>query len=310
MSSSDSPTHGWQSIKQVPPLRLLIATAKEWYEDKALELGAALAYYTVFAVSPIVLLTIAIASKFLGRDAAEGRIKQQIETTVGPTVAEAIQSMLAYNYRSGAGLLASIIGVVVLLVAAMGFFGQLQSALNTIWDVRPKPGAGWWRTVQDRFLSFLAVLGACLLLLAGLLASAAMSALANILPSVEMAATLHLWQALTLGVLFVLLTLAFGLVYQYLPDVKIAWRDVWIGAAVTAALAILGNYLISLYLRWSGTTSAYGAAGSIVVILMWGYYSAQILLFGAEFTQVYARRLGNPIEPSENAERVTPNDPS
>jgi membrane protein len=298
-------TDSWRSLTQTKPVRLLIETAKEWYEDRAVELGAALAYYAVFAISPIVLMAIAVASMFLGQDAAEGRITRQIENAVGPTVANAIQGTLAYTYRSGSGTWTSILGSAILFIAAMGFFGQLQSALNTIWEVKPKPGRGLWGTLRDRFLSFLAVLAACSLLLASLLASAVFSALAGILPPSEIPARLHLWQTLTFLGFFVFLTLVFALLFQYLPDVKITWRDVWIGAAASAGLFIFGNYLISLYLRWSGTTSAYGAAGSFVVILLWGYYSSQILLLGAEFTQVYARNSGKPIKPKENAEWVT-----
>jgi membrane protein len=150
-------------------------------------------------------------------------------------------------------------------------------------------------------LSFLAVLCTCLLLLASLLAGALLSVLAGFLPHSEIAANLHLWQILTFCGFFVLLTVGLVLSFQYLPDVEIGWRDVWIGATASAALLVLGNYLISTYLRWSGMTSAYGAAGGFVVILLWGYYSAQVLLFGAEFTQVYARFSGSPIMPPESA---------
>jgi membrane protein len=295
----------WRTIKQAKPVRLLAQTATEWYEDKALELGAALAYYAVFSISPIILLSVAVASMFLGKGAAEGRIEQQIKNSVGPTVAEAIQGTLAYSYRRGSGEWATLIGIVILILAAMGFFSQLQSALNKIWKVRPKPGRGLWGTLRDRFMSFVAVLGACLLLLASLLVSATLSAVVHALPASEMSARVHLWQTLTLCGFFVLLTLAMALILQYLPDVIIAWRDVWIGAAASAAMVILGNHLISLYLRWSGTSAAYGAAGSFVVVLLWAYYSAQILLFGAEFTQVHVRSRGKPIEPTENAEWAT-----
>ncbi len=299
----------WRAVKQWEPVRLLVQTVVEWYDDKALELGAALAYYAVFSISPVVLLSVAVASVFLGKSAAEGRIEHQIKTSVGPTVADAIQGTLAYSYRHGSGAWATIIGIGILILAAMGFFSQLQSALNKIWKVRPKPGRGLWGTLRDRFMSFVAVLGACLLLLASLLVSATLSALVHALPASEISVRVHLWQALTLGGFFVLLTLAIALVLQYLPNVTIAWRDVWIGAAASAALVILGNYLISLYLRWSHTSAAYGTAGSFVVVLLWAYYSAQILLFGAELTQVHVRSIGKPIKPTENAEWVTAGGP-
>jgi len=296
---------GWRAVKQVKPVRLLAQTAVQWYEDQALELGAALAYYAVFSISPIILLSVAAASMFLGKSAAEGRIEQQIKNSVGPTVADAIQGTLAYNYRRGSGEWATIIGIAILIFAAMGFFSQLQSALNKIWKVRPKPGRGLWGTLRDRFMSFVAVLGACLLLLASLLISATLSALIYSLPASEIPVRFQLWQTMTLCCSFVSLTLAMALILQYLPDVIIAWRDVWLGAATSAAMVILGNHLISLYLRWSGTSAAYGAAGSFVVVLLWAYYSAQILLFGAEFTQVHVRSRGKPIEPTENAEWAT-----
>ena len=294
----------WQAIQQAKPVRLLAQTAAQWYEDKALELGAALAYYAVFSISPIILLSVAVASTVLGKGAAEGRIEQQIKNSVGPTVADAIQGTLADSYRRGSGTWATIVGIVILVFAAMGFFSQLQSALNRIWKVRPKPGRGYWGTLRDRFLSFVAVLGASLLLLASLLVSATLSALVHSLPHSALSARFHLWQTVTFCGFFVLLTLAMGLVLQGLPDVVIGWRDVWIGATASAAMFILGNYLISLYLRWSGTSAAYGTAGSFVVVLLWAYYSAQILLFGAEFTRVHVRSRGKPVRPTENAEWV------
>ncbi len=281
---------------------LLVETGKAWYRDKTFELGAALAYYAVFAISPIVLMAISVAGLVLGRSAAEGRIKTQLESAFGPTVAQAIEGTLAYSHRTGSGSWSSLVALIVLVFAATGFFGQLQSALNRIWGVQSKPGRGRWATVRDRFLTFLAVLAASAIILAGLVASAAVSIAVSVLPAADLPGHLPLWQALSYLGFFLILTLAFALLFQFLPDVEIGWREVWVGAAATALLFILGNYFISIYLRLSGTTSAYGAAGSLMVILLWVYYSSQILLLGAEFTQVFARRSGRPLRPTDNAE--------
>lgn len=274
-------TDSWRSLTQTKPVRLLIETAKEWYEDRTVELGAALAYYAVFSISPIVLMAIAVASMFLGQDAAEGRITQQIENAVGPTVANAIQGTLAYTYRSGSGTWTSILGIAILFIAAMGFFGQLQSALNTIWEVKPKPGRGLWGTLRDRFLSFLAVLAACSLLLASLLASGRVLRLGRHLAALgdprspSPLADLDFPGLLRLPHAGVCATVSIPARRQDHLAGRVDRRGGQQG------LFIFGNYLISLYLRWSGTTSAYGAAGSFVVILLWGYYSSQILLLGA-----------------------------
>lgn len=295
-------------LKQTRPVRLIIQAGQEWSEDKTLELGAALAYYAVFAIAPVILIAIAAASLVFGRQAAEGNITDQLESTVGPTVAGAISASLQYSYRSGSGVLATFVGVGVLFVSAMGLFGQLQSSLNTIWGVRPKPGRGLKGIVTDRLGSFLAVLGACLLILATMAANMVLSALNQMVVPEQLPAGMYAWRLLTAGVSFVLLTIAMAMVFKLLPDVIIAWRHVWVGAIVSTLLLILGNYLISLYLQWSGVSSTYGAAGSLVVILLWAYYSAQVLLFGAEFTLVYARNSGEPIRPAGNAEAVSAND--
>ena len=294
----------WKSPGRFELTRLLKQTAQEWYSDGTFELGAALAFYGVFSIAPIVLMSIAVAGLVLGRPEAEHRVIHQLKDTVGSTVAEAIAGTLQYGYRSGSSQVATVLSVVVFLIGAAGLFNQLQSALNKIWDVRPMPGRRWLDVVKDRFLSFVAVLCTSALLLAALLANASFAALGHFMGSSDILRDLHWWRILNHVVSFALLTLALALIYELLPDAKIAWRDVWVGAAVSAVLFLIGSYLIGLYLEWSGTTSAYGAVGSIVVLLLWIYYSAQVLLFGAEFTQVYARRGGKPVEPSEHARSV------
>jgi membrane protein len=198
--------------------------------------------------------------------------------------------------------------MLILILGSLGLFTQLQTALNTIWQVKPKPGRGIWGAVKDRFLSFLLVLNVGALLVAALMVNAALSAVSGFFPEFHLPGGAFLWEALRWLVSMSLLTLLFATVYKILPDVKIGWRDVWVGAATTAVLFTIGNYLIGLYLGRSSVASTYGAAGSLVIILLWVYYSSQILLFGAEFTRVYAAKYGHPIGPSDNAIPMTADD--
>lgn len=283
---------------------LLKETFNEWNEDKASRLAAALAYYTIFSLAPLLVIVIAIAGAVFGEEAARNQIVGQIQGLVGQQGAEAVQAMILNASKPGSGLIASIVGVVALLFGASGLFGQLQDALNTIWEVTPKPDRGLKGIIQDRFFSFTMVLGTGFLLLVSLVLSAALAAFGNYFGHL-MPGMAELWQFVNFAVSFGVITLLFALIYRVLPDAKVAWGDVWIGAAVTALLFTIGRLLIGLYLGSSAIGSAYGAAGSLVVVLVWVYYSAQILLFGAEFTQVYATRYGSHIEPTKNAMRVT-----
>jgi len=291
--------------RSVQFLRLLKQTALEWYKPRTFELGAALAFYAIFSVAPVIVLAFTAASLVLGPEAAEGRVTQEIESTVGHTVAVAIQATAKYTYRSGSGVPATILSIVFFGFGATGLFSQLHGALNAIWEVEPKPGRGLRGNLHDRFGSFLAVLGISALLLADLLVTAVLSSLGQILPSSPTPQGFPLWRAVTFAVSWAFLTLAIALVYRILPDAKIAWRDVWVGAGSSAILFLLGNHLIGWYLAAAGIKSVYGAAGSIVIVLLWVYYSSQVVLFGAEFTWVYAKHRGSPLEPKENAVRVT-----
>ena len=283
---------------------LLKDTFKEWNEDKAPRLAAALAYYTAFSIAPLLIVVIAIASFAFGEEAVRGQLDNQIQEVVGAEAASAIQDMLAATAQEDAGVLASVIGVVTLLLGAAGLFGQLQDALNTVWGVEPKPNQGILATLRSRFLSFTMVLGVGFMLLVSLILSTALTALntwmTNLLPGGGIVLQI-INQVISFGVI----TLLFAAIYKILPDVEIQWRDVWMGAAVTALLFTIGKFLIGLYLAQSSVSSSYGAAGSFVVLLLWVYYSAQILLFGAEFTQVYASRYGSQIVPSENAQFIS-----
>jgi membrane protein len=249
-------------------------------------MGAALAYYTVFSLAPLVLVAIAIAGLVFGEKAAQGEIADEIQNVVGPTVAAAIQSMLESARDATGSTTASIIGIVLLIFGASGVFVQLQSSLNAIWDVPTRTTGGLWGFIRTRLLSFAMVLVIGFLLLVSLIVSTALSAMTGYLAPGQVA----LYELINQVVSFGLITVLFALIFKYLPECPVKWDDVWIGAAVTALLFILGKYLIGLYLAKGGAASAYGAAGSLVIILLWVYYASQILLFGAQFTQVFATR--------------------
>ena len=275
----------------------------EWLGDKAARLGAALAYYTVFSIAPLLLIVIALAGLVFGREAAQGRVVAQLRDLVGPHGAEAIEAMLASASRPEAGYTATGTGAVLLLVGAMGLFGQLQDAMNTVWGVQPKPGRGLWGFIKERLLSLTMVMGTAFLLLVSLVVSAALAAMGGLLGDRAAGA---IGPAINFVVSFAVITGLFAMIFRYLPDAKVAWEDVWLGAAVTALLFEIGKLAIGLYLGHSSVASAYGAAGSLVVLLIWTYYSSQIFLYGAELTQVYANRYGSRIVPEPDAEPVTP----
>jgi membrane protein len=280
---------------------LLLAAGMKWVDDRATRMGAALAYYTIFSLAPLLVIAVAVAGMIFGKDAAEGKIVGQLQDMVGEEAGKAIQTMLANANHPASGIIATVIGVVVMIVGAMGVFNELHDSLNTIWQVRAKPGAAVWRVIRHQLLSFVMVLFIALLLLTALAASTAVSTTEGLLAQ-------HFgWQitaggrAVNYAVTLAVMTLLFAMIYRILPDVQIPWGDVWLGAVVTALLFSLGKYLIGLYLRFSTLNTAFGAAGSLVVLLAWLYYSAQIFLFGAELTQVYATRYGSKMAPKSRA---------
>lgn len=283
--------------------KLLKQSFQEWQDDKVSQLAAALAYYTVFSLTPLLVLAIAIAGAVFGEEAARGEIVGQIQGLVGTSGAETIETALENADRPEISSIASLISIGVLLFGASGVFAQLQEALNAVWNVRAKPSLGIWGFIRKRLLSFSMVLAIGFLLLVSLVLSAALSAISHInltlLPGLD-----SLWQLLNFALSFALITLLFALIYKYLPDVRIAWGDVWVGATITALLFSFGKYILGLYLGQGSYGSAYGAAGSLVIILAWVYYSAQILLFGAEFTQVFARHYGSQIVADRYAEEL------
>ena len=283
---------------------LLKETFNEWSEDKASRLAASLAYYTVFSIAPLLIIVIAVAGLVFGREAAQGQIEGQIQGLIGEESAEFVQALIEASSNKTTGTIATVIGIATLIFGATGLFGQLQDALNTIWEVTPKPGRGVMGIIKDRFFSFTMVLGIGFLLMVSLVVSAAL-AVVNEYMSGLFGDIAYVGEAINFIISFAVITLLFAMIYKVLPDVEIAWSDVWIGAAVTALLFTIGKFLIGLYLGHSAVASSYGAAGALVVVLLWVYYSAQILLLGAEFTQVYAKRFGSHIVPDEDAVAVT-----
>ena len=269
---------GWELLK---------TAASDWVADDAPRLGAALAFYTMLSIAPLLVVVTTIAGFVYGAQAARGELVQQLQGLVGQQGAEALQTMLANAYHPAAGIIASVIGIIVLLLSATGVFVELQSSLNRIWAVRGRAAGGVLGFVRTRLLSFLMILAIGLLLLALLALSAVLTAVGHYVAGDGSAA---LWQGVNIVVSLGVITVLFALIFKVLPEAQVAWKDVWIGAAVTAVLFTIGKYLIGLYLTTSAVGSTYGAAGSLAVFLVWVYYSAQIVFFGAELTQAYADR--------------------
>jgi len=285
-------------------LTLFKNTASEWVADKCPQLGAALAYFTVFSLAPLVVVLLAVFGLIFGTsEIAREKITEQLQYFVDPSGVKVVQDIAVQAAKPKAGAIATVIGIIVGLFGASGVFGQLQEALNTIWGVKPKPGGGVWAFVRARFLSFAMVGGVCFLLLVSLTMETVIRSLNDYLKAIIPGG--HVL-AMMLFLLFDLLViiLLFAFILRYLPDAKIAWRDVWIGATLTAILFVLGKFVLALYLGSGAAGSAYGAASSLIGLLLWIYYSAQILLFGAEFTQVYANTYGSLVEPKKHAVKV------
>ena len=279
---------------------LFTETLGEWYEDRAPRLGAALAYYMVFALAPGLIFIIGVAALVLGEEQARSQIIAEIGDLVGLRTAEALQATIESVRREGGGLLPTTLGVVTLLFGLWGLFGELQDALNTVWGVTTKPGRGVLVIIKERFWSFAMVVGVGFLLLVSLAVSAWIAAMGTFVGSV-LSVPAALLETVNAVFSTVVVAAMFALIFKFLPDVTLAWRNVWLGAAVTAVLFTAGKSLIGLYLGRTAVASAYGAAGSLVIILIWIYYSAQILFFGAEFTKVYTRRSGTRVVPEESA---------
>jgi membrane protein len=283
----------WQFLK---------TTINEWVEAEPFQLAAALSYYTLFSLAPLLLIAIGVAGLVFGREAAQNQIVETLQGMIGQDSAKAVQEMIqASSEKPKTGMLSTIIGFVALLFGAGGVVGQLQTSLNRMWEVTPKPGQGISGFLRQRFFSFAMVLAIGFLLLVSLVVTAVLSSFTAMLSSFLGDAT-FVAHAIDILVSFGFVTLLFALIYKYVPDVEIQWRDVWVGAALTSILFTMGKYLIGLYIGTSGVSSTFGAAGSLITILVWVYYSSLIFFLGAEFTRVYATQYGSGVAPAENAQ--------
>lgn len=279
---------------------LATQTFKEFGADGATRLGAALAFYTVLSMAPLLVIAIGIAGAVFGDEAAKGLVADQIKGLIGSDSAQVVQDMIAGARREGSSIVATITGFVLLLFGASGVFGQLQDALNIVYDVKPDPELGIMARVKARFLSFGMVLVTGFLLLVSLVLHTVLAGLNNwlaqVVPGLE-----YVWPIVLFLVSLGIETVLFATIYRALPDVKLDWRDVWLGAFITAVLFEIGKFGLGWYLGKAGFASSYGAAGAVIAILVWVYYAAQIILLGAEFTQVYADTYGTKPQPSEHA---------
>ncbi len=281
--------------------KILVATFMGFIDDNGLKLSASLAYYTIFSMAPLLILTISLVGLVWGHDAATNKLYPQIAHYVGAQAATQIQEVLKNLQLSGKSVTAVVVGVITLLIGASSTFVEIQDSLNMIWRVKAKPKKGWLKLIQNRFLSFSLIITLGFLMLASLLINFLLSALRSWIANFIHSVTSVLLSAISLASSFIIISVLFGIIFKFLPDVKIRWKDVRTGAFFTAALFMVGQYAISLYIKYAAATSAYGAAGSILVILVWIYYTAAILYIGAEFTQVYAEAIGCRIEPAEYA---------
>ena len=283
-STRGTPAEWWQLVK---------GAGEAWIDDYAPSMGAALSYYTVFSLAPLLLIVISIAGLVFGQDAARGEIFGQLRELMGKDTALAVENVLASLNKPGHGITGTTVGVALLLIGATSVFGELQDALDRIWRAPARErSAGWWNLLHTRLLSFGMIFGIAFLLMVSLVLGAAISALGKwwggVFGGWEVLA-----QAVNLAVGFVLTTVVFAMIYKLMPRVQVRWYDVWLGALVTSVLFTVGQFLIGLYIGKSGIASGYGAAGSLIVVFVWVYYSAQIFLMGAEFTWVYARTFGS-----------------
>lgn len=279
---------------------LIQETFVKWYAGNPGQRGAALAFYALFAIAPLLIIAVAISGSVFGIHATENQIVSALRDIVGPEVAAALQATVRSASRSQSGGLSAIIGIVTLLLGAVGVLGELQNTLNAIWHVQPEPGRRLLSWLRGQLITLLMVLGVGSFLLLSFIISMSTAALTQSITA-RAPRTASFWQWTDIFISFVMVTLMFAATYKVVPAVYIAWRDVWVGAIVTSVLFTLGKWLIGWYLVYSSIDSAYGAAGSIIVILLWVYYCAQVCLFGAEFTWVHSQHYGSGISPKKGA---------
>lgn len=288
-------------FKNIVPL--LKETASEWVEDKAPRLGAALAYYTIFSIAPLLIIAITITGLVFAD--SQRQVLSEVRGLMGDKSAEAVQAMMSATQKPAQSVVATLLGFATLIFGAAGVFIQLKDALNTIWDVEETPSGGIGGFIKKYFLSFSVVLGIGFLLLVSLMLEAGLTVVGQFVKE-NMPGLGILMQVLGVAIPFGAITLLFAMLFKFLPDVKVAWRDVWIGALLTTGLFVLGKIGLGFYISKAAAASAYGAAGSLVVMLLWVYYSSQILFFGAEFTQVYSRNHGSRYNPDKIMKCLSP----
>lgn len=269
--------------------------------DNVMKMSSSLAYYTVFSLAPLLIIIISLSGIFLGRDAAEGKIYQQLENFVGSNTALQLQEMIKSASLSGKSDIAVAIGIITLVVGATTVFAQIQSSVNSIWGLKPKPKSGLFQFLKNRVLSFSIIVGLGFLLLVSLSLSTLIDGFSNALQSHFPGVTVVVFYIVNLIITLIITAVIFGSIFKVLPDAKIKWKDVASGAIATAVLFMLGKFGISFYIRRSHVGSTYGAAGSLVILLLWVYYSAIILYFGAEFTKAFAVKYGSNIHPDDYA---------
>lgn len=278
--------------------QLTLATFNGFLDDRGLKFSASLAYYTVFSLAPLMMLLVFMLSIYFGHDAFEGKIYPELKGFVGAEGAAQIQSIVK-SVQLGKSVVAVTIGVITLIIGATGIFMEIQDSLNIIWRVKAKPKRGWLKLITNRLLSFSLVIALGFLLMVSLIVNGLLAALSD-----RLSRYIHfeiLFNIINIGVTFLVIATLFGIIFKYLPDVKIRWRDVRTGAVFTAILFMLGKYLIGIYIGTMKISSTYGAAGSIIIIFVWIYYTSALLYLGAEFTQVYAEFTGCKIEPADYA---------
>ncbi|MGX5688267.1 YihY/virulence factor BrkB family protein [Arcticibacter tournemirensis] len=283
---------------------VVLGAGKAFGEDKAMKYSASLAYSTVFALSPLLVLIISLASIFYEKGEIQSKLFREIGAMVGPDTSHQLQLLIEKSAVSGGSTISLIISIVVLLIGATAIFTEIQDTLNIIWRVRPKPKKGFQKLIINRILSFSMIISLGFLLVVSLIINGIVAAISERLTIYFPDITILLVMAFNVVLTFLIISVLFGIIFKFLPDVRISWKDVRVGAIATAVLFMLGRFLIGMYLQIAGTGSAFGAAGSVVVILTWVYYTAAILYFGAEFTQVYAEKFGTAIKPSPYAVHV------
>ncbi len=274
---------------------------KGFGNDNVTKLSGSLAYYTVFSMGPLLVVIISLCSIFLGREAVEGKIYEQLNSFVGSATAAQLQEIIKNASVSGKGILAAIVGVITLLIGATTVFGDIQDSINRIWGIKPKPKRGWLKFLQNRFLSFSVIASLGFLLLVSLGISAVIETLSNRFKAAYPDVAVALVYIGNIIITLIITTLIFAVVFKVLPDARIKWKDVLAGAIATAILFMLGKFGISFYISKANVGTTFGTAGSLVILLLWVYYSSIILYFGAEFTKAYAMKYGSEIHPSEYA---------